>query len=140
MEPLRRMDDSLEEAIQAIVRVLRSIHHGAHTFVLASAAARMHVTAAPLPAAAAQTPFAALTKREREILTFLLHGHGNAAIGRALCISVKTVETHRTRILKKLGVHSMVELMRKAIAAGLLGAGRNSDIEVRVAEISAENG
>jgi len=119
-----RTDDPLEEAIQTIVGVLRSIDGDARAFVLASVSARLAIAHDPLPSSAADTPFAALTPREREILKFLLDGHNNRVIGRALCISRKTVETHRTRILKKLGVHSIVELMRRAIDAGLLGAQR----------------
>lgn len=50
-----------------------------------------------------------LTPRERQILGMVSRGKDNAAIGRALFISPKTVRTHVQRILNKLGVHSRLE-------------------------------
>jgi DNA-binding NarL/FixJ family response regulator len=63
-----------------------------------------------------------LTLREREILQLLAEGHSNKDIGSGLNISVKTVETHRARILKKLHVHSMNALVRYAIRNRLIEA------------------
>jgi DNA-binding NarL/FixJ family response regulator len=65
-------------------------------------------------------PCDALSQREKEIFDLLIRGFANDAIARQLCISVKTVETHRAHILKKLGVHSMVELVRFAARHNLL--------------------
>jgi len=56
-----------------------------------------------------------LTAREREVLQLLAEGRSNKEIGTALDISTKTVETHRTRIMSKLNMHSMNELVRYAI-------------------------
>jgi DNA-binding NarL/FixJ family response regulator len=56
-----------------------------------------------------------LTPREREILQLLAEGNTSKAIANRLCISLKTVETHRARIMHKLGVGSIVELVRYAI-------------------------
>ncbi len=63
-------------------------------------------------------PLGALSAREREVFHLLVRGLGNDAIARQLCISVKTVETHRARILKKLRVHSIAELVRLAARRG----------------------
>jgi two-component system response regulator NreC len=63
-----------------------------------------------------------LSPREREIFDLLIRGVGNDAIAQRLFISVKTVETHRTRIMRKLGVHSLGELIRLAARRGLLAA------------------
>jgi DNA-binding NarL/FixJ family response regulator len=63
-----------------------------------------------------------LSPREREIFTLLVRGQSNAEIGRALFISVKTVETHRTHIMKKLDVHSISDLVRLAARHGHLAA------------------
>jgi DNA-binding NarL/FixJ family response regulator len=60
-------------------------------------------------------PFRVLTAREREILQLLAEGRSNSAISDVLTISVKTVETHRATIMKKLGVSSLAELVRYAI-------------------------
>ena len=48
---------------------------------------------------------------------FLADAHSNAEIAAALCISEKTVESHRGRIFKKLDVHSLVDLVRLAARA-----------------------
>jgi DNA-binding NarL/FixJ family response regulator len=56
-----------------------------------------------------------LTAREREIVQLLADGKSTRAIAEKLCISPKTVETHRGHIMHKLGVGSIVELVRYAI-------------------------
>ena len=61
-----------------------------------------------------------LSHREREVFCRIIQGHSSQAIADALCISVKTVETHRTHINRKLGVRSPVELIRLAALQGLL--------------------
>ena len=61
-----------------------------------------------------------LTGREREILRLIALGSTNKKIADALSISVKTVETHRTRILQKLDAHTAADLVRYAIKTGLL--------------------
>jgi DNA-binding NarL/FixJ family response regulator len=58
---------------------------------------------------------ARLTPREREIVQLLAEGHRNKIIGHKLGISIKTVETHRMTLMRKLGVKSIVELVRYAI-------------------------
>jgi DNA-binding NarL/FixJ family response regulator len=64
--------------------------------------------------------FGQLSAREREIFDLVVAGHGNQRIASELFISVKTVETHRARINRKLGVHSGVELVRFAALHGRL--------------------
>jgi len=61
-----------------------------------------------------------LTAREREVLNLLVHGNKNAQIAEQLNISPKTVESHRSNLLKKLGLKSIVELTRYAIKIGLI--------------------
>jgi DNA-binding NarL/FixJ family response regulator len=65
-------------------------------------------------------PLDPLTPREREVFRRLARGEENLGMARALGISVKTVETHRARILKKLGLHSLAELVRFAARHSLL--------------------
>lgn len=55
-----------------------------------------------------------LSAREREIFDLLVNGSSNADIAQQLFISVKTVETHRMRIFRKLGVNSLAALTRLA--------------------------
>ena len=66
------------------------------------------------------TPFDDLSKREREIFDLILRGFTNEGMAKALFISVKTVETHRSHINRKLRVHSTGELIRLAALHGLL--------------------
>jgi two-component system, NarL family, response regulator NreC len=61
-----------------------------------------------------------LSPREREVFDLLVRGFSNDSIAQSLCISVKTVETHRARILKKLKLHSLVELVRFAARHDLI--------------------
>jgi DNA-binding NarL/FixJ family response regulator len=56
-----------------------------------------------------------LTPREREILQLLAEGNSNKKVATLLDISIKTVETHRSTIMRKIGVSSITELVRYAI-------------------------
>ena len=69
-------------------------------------------------------PLELLSAREREVFSLIIQGASNVAIATSLSISVKTVETHRIHINKKLLVHSTGELMRLAAVYGLLGSDR----------------
>jgi DNA-binding NarL/FixJ family response regulator len=60
-------------------------------------------------------PLVRLTPREREIIQLLAEGHVNKEIATRLNISVKTAETHRTNIMRKIDVHSLPDLTRFAI-------------------------
>lgn len=61
-----------------------------------------------------------LTNREREVLKLIAEGKPNKKIARLLSISVRTVEHHRLSVMKKLGVSSIVGLVRYAIKTGLV--------------------
>jgi DNA-binding NarL/FixJ family response regulator len=63
---------------------------------------------------------AVLSPREREVFELLIRGCSNAAVGAELAISAKTVETHRAHIFAKLGVHSIIGLVRVAARHNLL--------------------
>jgi DNA-binding NarL/FixJ family response regulator len=65
-------------------------------------------------------PLDGLTKREREILRYLAQGKPNKEIGKLLHISSRTVDTHRSNILKKLHLRTNAELVRLAIAEDLV--------------------
>ena len=66
----------------------------------------------------ARDTIARLTPRERDVLTGLLEGRSNKAIGYDLDISPRTVEIHRANLMDKLGVRSLSEALRIAISAG----------------------
>jgi DNA-binding NarL/FixJ family response regulator len=61
-----------------------------------------------------------LTAREREILQLTAEGKSSAEIGERLVISPRTVEVHRSKIMKKLALHNMADLIRYAIRRGIL--------------------
>jgi len=61
-----------------------------------------------------------LSDREREVLRLLALGHTNQEIAKLLYISVRTAETHRAHIMQKLRLSSRAELVRHALAEGLL--------------------
>ena len=63
-----------------------------------------------------------LTAREREIVQLLAEGHGNKAVAGTLGISVKTVETHRAAVMKKLRLQAFSDLVRYAIRNHLVSA------------------
>ena len=56
-----------------------------------------------------------LTPREREIIQLLAEGNSSKEVATALSIKVKTAETHRSNIMRKLEIHTTSELVRYAI-------------------------
>lgn len=63
-----------------------------------------------------------LTERERDVLRLVAAGYSNAEIGTRLGISPKTVDTHRTRVMDKLDLHSRADLTAYALREGYLVA------------------
>lgn len=60
-----------------------------------------------------------LSARERQVLQLIAEGNGTKDAAKALGVSVKTVESHRSRLMKKLGVHETAGLVRYAIRHGI---------------------
>jgi DNA-binding CsgD family transcriptional regulator len=74
---------------------------------------------APAPAKAPPSPaLASLTARERDVVRLLICGHSNKTMARILSLSPKTVEAHRARAMKRLGLKSSAELIKLAVEAG----------------------
>jgi DNA-binding NarL/FixJ family response regulator len=65
------------------------------------------------------SPLEGLSRREREVFQLAARGLSNRGIAEALTISIKTVETHRTKIHRKLGTHTTSDLVRVAVRQGL---------------------
>ena len=61
-----------------------------------------------------------LSERERAVGRLLSLGHTNAEVAALLIVSVRTVETHRAHLFRKLGVHTRAELVRAAVRTGLI--------------------
>ncbi len=71
------------------------------------------------PAKAALPPsLASLTAREQDIVRLLICGHSNKNMARILSLSPKTVEAHRARAMKRLGLKTSAELIKLAVEAG----------------------
>lgn len=65
------------------------------------------------------SPLASLSAREREVLQLVVEGRSSAEIGHLIHLSPKTVETYRSRLMKKLGVADLPALVRFAVQHGL---------------------
>ena len=66
------------------------------------------------------SPDAVLTPRQREVLQLVAEGHSNKEIASRLNVALKTVETHRTELMDRLGIHGVASLVRYAIQVGLV--------------------
>jgi two-component system response regulator NreC len=76
----------------------------------------------PDPATTTQSPLlATLSNREVEVLTLIAHGKSNKAAAAELFLSPRTVDTHRTNLMRKLEVHNVAGLVRFAFLNGLMG-------------------
>jgi two-component system response regulator NreC len=72
-------------------------------------------------AVAPKDPYSLLTSREKEVLQLVAERNSNAQIAKKLFISRRTVEIHRSHIMKKLGLHRPhVDLIRYAAERGLI--------------------
>jgi DNA-binding NarL/FixJ family response regulator len=80
------------------------------------------ISQAVVEAYLARTEFPAepLTPREREVLQLVAEGKTTKEIAKILGVSVKTAESHRTRIMKKADIHQTAGLVRYAIRRGLI--------------------
>ena len=65
-------------------------------------------------------PYERLNDREREVLQLIAEGHSNKETAEILCISPKTVDNHRTSLMRKLNVHSTADLVRWATKRGIV--------------------
>jgi two-component system, NarL family, response regulator NreC len=102
----------LKEAVDAeVVSAVREVAGGA-SYVHPALGARMVAADAEARAAADADP---LSEREHEVLKLLALGHTNQEIAQKLYISVRTAETHRAHIMRKLNLATRAELVRYAI-------------------------
>ena len=107
----------LKEAADAeVVAAVREVAAGGR-YVHPALGARLAAADVKAQKAADADP---LSDREREVMRLLALGHTNQEISRMLYISVRTAETHRAHIMQKLRLSTRAELVRHALAAGLL--------------------
>jgi two-component system, NarL family, response regulator NreC len=105
-----------EAADTELVTAVREVARGG-SYVHPALGARMAAADAAAANAAEHDP---LSDREREVLRLLALGHTNQEIAEMLFISVRTAETHRAHIMQKLRLETRAELVRYALAQGLL--------------------
>jgi DNA-binding NarL/FixJ family response regulator len=105
-----------EAADTELVTALRQVAAG-ERYVHPALGARLAAAEAEAAARADADP---LSEREREVLRLLALGHTNQEIAKMLFISVRTAETHRAHIMQKLRLSTRAELVRYALAQGLL--------------------
>lgn len=111
------LKDSVE---QDLIRAIQLAYRGRSFFSPAVAellASRESQIAAP---DGVEDRYDLLTERERHIYQLLAEGRSNKEIATLLGLSLHTVETHRTRIMEKLDVHSAAELVLSAVRRGLV--------------------
>ena len=103
-------DTELVQAIHEVAAGRRYVHPllGARLAAAAEGTAEKKADADPL------------SEREHDVLRLLALGHTNQEIAQLLFISIRTAETHRARIMQKLGLRTRAELVRYALAAGEL--------------------
>src|SRR5215467_8648939 len=108
---------SKEASPEEFLRAIESMHKGETFFSpeIAQAALNQLVNNG-----GKKEPFAQLTTREREVLVLIAQGRSNKEIANQLGIGVRTIETHRERIMRRLDIHSVAGLTKFAIANGLV--------------------
>ena len=113
----------LKEAADAeVVNAVREVARGGR-YVNPELGARLVAAEAEAQRRAEDDP---LSDREREVLRLLALGHTNQEIAGMLYISVRTAETHRAHIMRKLGLETRAELVRYALSSGLLDESQSS--------------
>jgi two-component system response regulator NreC len=108
----RAADSELMSAIRAV--------HAGRTFVDLTQTPGLAQPPLPGKVAGRWQPPKNLSRREREVLRLLAQGHSNQQIADTIRLSVKTVETYRTRLSEKLGLKGRAELYRFAAESGIL--------------------
>jgi DNA-binding NarL/FixJ family response regulator len=94
------------------------VRAGAEDLVLKANVARL--PAAISSAVSVRRPLEKLTRRQIEVLRLVAKGHRTREIAKELKLSVKTVESHRGELMKRLGVRDVVSLVHYAMRVGLV--------------------
>jgi two-component system, NarL family, nitrate/nitrite response regulator NarL len=108
---------SKESSTETLVKAIETVYKGQTYFSpeIAQAALSQFVANGGKDGEAAQ-----LTEREREVLVLIAEGQSNKEIACRLGIGVRTIETHRERIMRRLDIHSVAGLTKYAISNGLI--------------------
>jgi two-component system response regulator NreC len=104
-----------------LLLAIRAVHAG-RTFVDLTQTSARRPRAVPRRVGAQRQPPKDLSRREREVLRLLAQGYSNQQIADQIRVSVKTVETYRTRLREKLSLKGRAELYRFAVESGIIDA------------------
>lgn len=111
------LKDSVEEGL---IRAIYLVHKGQAFFSPAVAAMVHSASARELRSREIDDRYELLTERERQVYHLLAAGKSNKEVANRLGMSVHTAETHRSRILEKLELHGIAELVLSAVRRGLV--------------------
>lgn len=116
---------SKEAPPEQLYRAVETVFAGESFFTadIARAALNQLVTGGGKEATVAQ-----LTPREREVLVLIAEGNSNKEIANRLNIGVRTIETHRERIMRRLNIHSVAGLTKYAVANGMVNLEGNRPV------------
>ncbi|MBI4463537.1 MAG: response regulator transcription factor [Acidobacteria bacterium] len=103
------------QATNDLIQAIRQVHNG--EVYLSPGVSRALIEAF---LSKSGTPADSLSPRERQVLQLIAEGKSTKEIATHLFISVKTVESHRTRLMQKLNIHDVASLVRYAIRVGLV--------------------
>ncbi|TDE37295.1 response regulator transcription factor [Actinomadura sp. 6K520] len=115
---------------QALVQAIRAVRDG-HVLFAPDAAEAMLAGGPGGGADRDDRGLAALTEREREVLVHIARGRSNREIARALVVSEKTVKTHVSNLLMKLGVQDRTQAALYAVRHGVGAAGETGEATAR---------
>jgi len=108
-----------ESAGMEVVDAVRAVHAGRRYLSQRIADTVVDDYLRQRQAAEAKSPLERLTPRERQVLQLVVEGKSSAEIGDILALSPKTIETYRSRIMQKLGLHDLPSLVKFAIQHGI---------------------
>ena len=111
----KAVDSELPMAIQTVARGETYVHSAMTTKLL------QKIDTQEAAGKAESDPWDSLSDRERDVLRLVALGYTNAEIAAELFLSVKTVETYRTRGMEKLELQTRAQLVKSALKRGLLG-------------------
>lgn len=103
-----------EMAVEEVITAVRTVHMGRQYLSPALA-----VSVPDLGAAHAHSPLDSLSVRERQVLQLVVEGKTSSEIAHMICLSAKSVQTYRSRLMMKLGVRDVPSLVKFALEHGL---------------------
>ena len=111
------LKDTLEEGL---LEAVQAVSQGHPFFSPAVARILQEAHSRETPGQRVEDRYDLLTERERQLYHMLAEGQSNKDIAARLNLSLHTVETHRTRIMEKMGVHTIAELVLSAVRRGIV--------------------